>query len=75
MWSSFWGQLYKIRSKIIGVLNVESDAVNAFHREDVTMMYTMADQIAIAIENARLFQEREARIQELLDRIAGKQHV
>jgi GAF domain-containing protein len=49
----------------IGVLNVESDERNAFHLEDVPMMYTLADQIAIAVQNARLFSERERRIREL----------
>jgi GAF domain-containing protein len=55
----------KIGSVTIGVLNVESDERNAFHLEDVPMMYTLADQIGIAVQNARLFSERERRIQEL----------
>jgi GAF domain-containing protein len=55
----------KIGSATIGVLNVESDERNAFHPEDVPMMYTLADQIAIAVQNARLYSERERRIQEL----------
>jgi GAF domain-containing protein len=55
----------KVGSKTVGVLNVESDALNAFHPEDVPMMYALADQVAVAVQNAQLFGERERRIQEL----------
>jgi GAF domain-containing protein len=55
----------KIGNLTIGVLNVESDERNAFHPADIPMMYTLADQVAIAVQNARLFGERERRIQEL----------
>ena len=56
--------------KIIGVLDVESDVRNAFHPQDIIVMYTLADYIAVAIENARLFSEQKRRIQEL-DILAG----
>jgi GAF domain-containing protein len=55
----------KIGGQTIGVLNVESDERNAFHPRDVPMMYTLADQVAMAVQNARLFGERERRIREL----------
>jgi GAF domain-containing protein len=46
---------------VIGALDVQSTQSNAFTKEDVTTLSTLADQIAIAIENARLFSEaREA---------------
>lgn len=51
----------RVGSEIIGVLDVQSILPNAFHREDVAMLNTLADQVAIAIENTRLFAEaREA---------------
>lgn len=41
---------------LIGVLDVQSDALNAFSREDQSVLQTLADQIAIAIQNAQLYQ-------------------
>ncbi len=43
--------------KIIGALDVQSIQPNAFTREDAAIMQTLADLVAIAIENARLFRE------------------
>jgi signal transduction histidine kinase len=48
---------------VLGVLNLESDA--RFSEEDVASLRIIADQLAVAIENARLFtaeQQRAARI-------------
>jgi len=45
------------RGRVIGVLDVQSTETAAFSEEDVTTLQTMADQLAIAIENARLYQE------------------
>ncbi len=42
--------------KIIGVLDVQSDQPNAFTSEDVNILSILADQVAIAIENARLLE-------------------
>jgi eukaryotic-like serine/threonine-protein kinase len=47
----------KTSAGIIGVLNIESDEVNAFTTELVGLVETLALQIASAIENARLFAE------------------
>jgi len=41
----------------IGALDVQSTAINAFSQEDISVLTTLADQVAIAIENARLFGE------------------
>jgi GAF domain-containing protein len=43
--------------KVIGALDVQSTQANAFTEEDIEILATLADQIAIAIENARLFTE------------------
>ncbi|MCC7163146.1 MAG: GAF domain-containing protein [Anaerolineae bacterium] len=54
--------------QVIGVLNVESAEVHAFTDEDVRMFEAIADQLAVAIENATLFtraQERLARLNAL----------
>ncbi|HEC34018.1 MAG TPA: GAF domain-containing protein, partial [Chloroflexi bacterium] len=47
------------RGRVIGVLDVQSAEPAAFSEEDVAVLQTMADQLATAIENARLFAETE----------------
>ena len=43
----------KDAGQIIGVLDVQSTEPNAFRPEDTEILYTLADQVAIAIQNAR----------------------
>ena len=43
----------KVGDQIIGVLDVQSTEVNAFQSEDTEILYILADQVAIAIQNAR----------------------
>jgi PAS domain S-box-containing protein len=52
----------KLGERVIGVLDVQEIQPNAFDEMDLTAMETLADQIAVAIENSRLFKaEREQR--------------
>jgi GAF domain-containing protein len=50
------------RGQAIGAMTVQSTREMAFNEEDITVLQTMADQIANAIENARLFEETQQRI-------------
>ncbi len=52
------------RGHVIGAMTIQSTAPNAFSQEDVTILQTMADQLANAVENARLLQERQRRVTE-----------
>jgi GAF domain-containing protein len=45
----------RVSGKVIGALDVQSTATDAFATEDIEVLSTLADQLAIAIENARLF--------------------
>ncbi|HHS96492.1 MAG TPA: GAF domain-containing protein [Chloroflexi bacterium] len=63
----------KVRDKVIGVLDVQSDQPAAFTEEDIAVLQAMADQIALGIENARLFQESQRTLEEL--QIAYGEHV
>ncbi|MBN1813034.1 MAG: GAF domain-containing protein [Anaerolineae bacterium] len=56
----------RVAGEIIGVLDVQSPQRNAFDDNDVMVIETLADQIAIAIENARLYKELQ---QELTERV------
>jgi GAF domain-containing protein/HAMP domain-containing protein len=50
---------------VIGVLDVQSKQAAAFDQEDITILQTMADQLAVAIQNARLLQEAQENLQQL----------
>jgi len=59
----------------IGVLGLESPYLNAFNPDDIPVLEILADQIAIAIENARLTSRaREAAIAEERNRLARELH-
>lgn len=53
-----------IRGKVIGVLDIQSKQSDAFSKEDIEILTVLADQVAIAIQNARLFEENQVRLQE-----------
>jgi GAF domain-containing protein len=55
----------KVRDQVIGVLDVQSTDEDAFTEEDVAILETLADQVALAIENARLLEEGQRTLQEL----------
>lgn len=52
------------RGQVIGAMTVQSAQEAAFSDEDITTLQTMADQVANAIENARLFQEIQASVEQ-----------
>lgn len=47
----------KIGNKVVGVLDVQSEQPYAFEEDDLTILQLLGDQIAIALENAKLFRE------------------
>jgi PAS domain S-box-containing protein len=46
----------RMGERVVGVLDVSSQQLDAFDENDVMVMETLADQLAIAIENTRLYQ-------------------
>jgi GAF domain-containing protein len=54
-----------VREKVIGVLDIQSIESQAFTQDDIEIMQTLSDQIALAIENARLFTDSQTTIQQL----------
>jgi GAF domain-containing protein len=54
----------RVAGTVIGALDVQSTETNAFSQEDIRVLATLADQIAIAIENARLFGETKKALHE-----------
>ncbi|HUV88086.1 MAG TPA: GAF domain-containing protein [Anaerolineae bacterium] len=51
--------------QVIGALDVQSREVAAFGEDDVAVLQTMADQLAVAIENVRLIHEMQQTMHEL----------
>jgi GAF domain-containing protein/ligand-binding sensor domain-containing protein len=49
----------KAQEKIIGVINVESDRRDGFDASDLSVLQSLANQAAIAIENARLYEQAQ----------------
>jgi len=55
----------KANKRIIGALDIQSEQSNAFAQEDVEVLTTLADQISIAIETARLFESSQKSLAEV----------
>ena len=55
----------RVRSRLIGVLDVQSIESEAYKEEDVKILQILADQLALAIDNARLIKESQRTLQAL----------
>jgi signal transduction histidine kinase len=45
----------QIATQVFGVLDIQSDLADAFTHDDLMVLQTLADQIAVALRNARLY--------------------
>lgn len=67
----------RVGERVIGALDVQSAEPNAFDEADIVVLQTMADQLAVAIENARLLEDQSRvaaerrRVIELFQRISS----
>jgi GAF domain-containing protein len=52
------------RGRSVGALDVQSTEHGAFSEDDVAVLQTVADQLAVAIDNAQLFAQTRARLEE-----------
>ena len=64
----------KLGPTIIGALDLQSKEINAFNQDDVTVLQILADQIAIAIENARAYELSQKAIEDMkeIDRVKSQ---
>lgn len=69
----------KVKGQVIGLLDVESREINDFDESDAAVLQLLANQVAVAIENARLYekaqylaalQERQKLARELHDSVS-----
>jgi phosphoserine phosphatase RsbU/P len=55
----------KIEGRVLGVLDVQSDQVEAFHPNDLLILEALADTIGRAVEGARLYSDLKRRADQL----------
>lgn len=60
----------RIGGRVIGAIDVQSTQPNAFTEDDIATLAILADQVAIAIENARLFSEARRALAESEETVA-----
>jgi GAF domain-containing protein/HAMP domain-containing protein len=53
-----------VDQRVIGALDVQSEKPSAFTHEDIEVLSTLATQVSIAIQNARLFEETNRSLRE-----------
>ncbi|GAB4529410.1 MAG: hypothetical protein OHK0046_49260 [Anaerolineae bacterium] len=53
-----------VKGEIVGALDVQSNRPNAFTDEDVSVLTTLAAQISVAIDNARLYEQAQKQASE-----------
>jgi GAF domain-containing protein len=61
----------RVGEQIIGVLDMQSTEPSAFAEEDIEVLQTLANQVAIALENARLFDETRQALRNVEDAYRG----
>ncbi len=52
------------RGRVIGALSLQSDRPNAFDEAALSVLQVMADQVAVALDNAQLFAESQAALEQ-----------
>ena len=57
----------KLADRIIGAVDLQSSKVNAFTPDDVGVLQILADQIAVAIDNARSYEIAQKAVAEMLE--------
>ncbi|HYP60128.1 MAG TPA: PAS domain S-box protein [Thermomicrobiales bacterium] len=55
-WGSWMGVPMMLRDRVIGMLSVEIDQVNAYTGRHAELLLAVADHAAMAVENARLYE-------------------
>jgi GAF domain-containing protein len=51
------------RGQVLGALTIQSTRAGTFDQDTITALQTMADQVAVALDNARLFTESQAALE------------
>jgi PAS domain S-box-containing protein len=55
----------RIGSRIVGVIDIQSTQAHAFTQDDLSVLQSLADQVAVAIDNARSYELSQQLIKDL----------
>jgi len=55
----------RVGSRVIGVIDIQSKFVNAFNEDEISVFQTLADQVAVAIDNAKSFELSQQAVMEM----------
>jgi len=65
----------KVKETVIGVMSAAGDKPGAFHQGDEIILQTLANQVSVAIENARLYEQaRQVAVLEERQRLGRELH-
>ena len=64
----------RIGSRVIGAIDIQAKIENAFTEDEIAVLQTLADQIAVAIDNARSFELSQQAVMEMreIDRLKSQ---
>jgi len=64
----------RIGNRVIGAIDIQSKEVGAFTEDDVAVLQTLADQVAVSIDNARSFELSQQAVMEMreIDRLKSQ---
>jgi PAS domain S-box-containing protein len=64
----------RVGNRIIGALDIQADSVDAFREDEVSVLQTLADQVAVAIDNARSYELSQQAVMEMreIDRLKSQ---
>jgi PAS domain S-box-containing protein len=63
------------RARVVGVLTIVKTPADSFNADDLTLMMSIAEQAAVAIENAQLFAESQRHLQAVQALAAASQAI
>jgi diguanylate cyclase (GGDEF)-like protein len=66
---SWLGVPMSVQEKLIGLMAIDSKEINGFNEQDIMIASEFANQVAIALENARILQETQT--QAITDSLTG----
>jgi len=72
---SFMGVPLRVSGRFLGTLELMAQSPQGFSAQAVTLLEVVANQVAVALENARLYSQANQQLQRRIDELAGLQRV
>lgn len=75
LFTAYMGVPMRAKGRVVGVFGVLGEAGRRFGKDEVTLLASIADQVGVAVENARLYQQAEQlAVMEERERLAHDLH-